>query len=392
MTLPFLRLLKHEGTTAPNSLCSKSDRHLSHKKNKRFSPKFALLAAVSMLALNTARELCAEEYFSHYASSTDSAAIDLGIQPLGYPSGVISALMQRDQILKKALSESQQELKIYPFKRGADMLTMLANQRLEAGFLGDMPTILSAASGDVWIVGLLKQSFTSIIAKDTSQVRDLVGKRLAYIEASSAHHTLLQGLASAGIREGQVSLVPLTVDAMPEALARGEIDAFAAWEPGPTLALSQSERNHIVFRGISSDYFVIGKEFAKQSPQAALHLVASLLRAVEWLRRSQRHLETAAKWAMADAKAFSGKATTLSVAQISAITRREILDIPSAPNILKNPSAPPLKAEFLFLANLGKLPATANEQNLAAAFNYDGLSTVISDRKKFQIERYDYRE
>jgi ABC-type nitrate/sulfonate/bicarbonate transport system substrate-binding protein len=354
--------------------------------------KIFLLALINLGTLCIATQVCAADYFEQYATGTDYSTIDLGVQPLGYPSGVITAVMQRDMILKKALAESKQSLKTYPFKRGADMLALLANHRLEAGLLGDMPAILSGASGHIWIVGLVKQSFTSIVARDTSQVRDLVGKRLAYVEASSAHHTLLQGLASAGINETQVTLVSLAIDAMPEALARGEIDAFAAWEPGPTLALSQSEKNHIAFRGISSDYFVIGKEFAKQSPQAALHLVAGLLRAVEWMRRSQRHLEMAAKWAMADAKAFSGKATTLSATQISAITRREILDIPSAPSILKNPSAPPLKAEFLFLANLGKLPATANEQHLAAAFSYDGLSRVLSDRRKFQIDRYDYSE
>ncbi|MCX7219793.1 MAG: hypothetical protein NTY70_12920, partial [Burkholderiales bacterium] len=108
--------------------------------------------------------------------------------------------------------------------------------------------------------------------------------------------------------------------------------------------------------------------------------------------RSQQHLEMAATWAMADAQAFSGKSTSISVAQISGITRREILDIPSAPSILKKPSAPPLNAEFLFLANLGKIPKSANQQNLADAFNYDGLITVMSDRKKFQVNRYDYRE
>jgi ABC-type nitrate/sulfonate/bicarbonate transport system substrate-binding protein len=392
MTLPFMSLLKYADRTVSTYGYGQFTRLLNPAKGDLLVRKFSLLAAASVFALSPISAPAAEEYFSNYASSSNSTRIDLGIQPLGYPSGVISALMRRDQILKNALEQSQQSLKTYPFMRGADMLTLFANSRLEAGLLGDMPTILSAATGQVWIVGLVKQSFTSIIAKDSTQVRDLVGKRIAYVEASSAHHTLLQGLASAGISETQVSLRPLTVDAMPDALARGEIDAFAAWEPGPTLALSQSEKNHIAFRGISSDYFVLGKEFVKQSPQAALHLVAGLLRAIEWMRRSQQHLELAAKWAMADAQAFSGKTTSMSVAQISVITRREILDIPSAPNILKNPSAPPLKAEFLFLANLGKIPKSASQQNLAEAFNYEGLITVMSERKKFQVNRYDYRE
>lgn len=390
MTSPFMPLPQHHNIYLSSKQLLILNMRLAYANNTLNLPKLALLALSCLLLLN--RQVSATEYFEHYANIPNSAAIDLGIQPLGYPSGVISALLQRDQILKKALAESKQGLSTYRFKRGADMLALLADKRLEAGLMGDMPTIMSAASGHVWIAGLIKQSFTAIIARDTGQVRDLAGKRIAYVETSSAHHTLLQGLASAGITDKQVTLVPLAVDAMPEALARGEIDAFAAWEPSPSIALAQNEKNHVVFRGISSDYFVIGKEFVKQSPQAAQHLVAGLLRAVEWMRRSQLHIEKAAAWAMADAKAFSGKTAALNVAQISSITRREILDIPSAPNILKNPAAPPLKSEFLFLSNLGKIPAAANVGNLATAFNYDGLSKVMSERRKFNIDRYDYRE
>jgi ABC-type nitrate/sulfonate/bicarbonate transport system substrate-binding protein len=334
----------------------------------------------------------AEAYFDRYGLVPGSPALDLGVQPLGYPSGVISSVMARDRLLKKALNDSQQPLKVHAFRRGADMLGPLAERKLEAGLLGDMPTILAAATGQVWIVGLVKQTSTAIVAKGDVQVRGLAGKRIGYVDASSAHHTLLQGLASAGIRDVQVTLVPLGVGDMPDALERGEIDAFAAWEPAPAIALERNSSNHIVFRGLSTDFFVIERDFAQRSPQAARHLVAGFVRAIEWMRRSRINLEKAARWAKADTEVFSGKPVPLTIGQIASITRREILDIPSAPAMLVSPGVPLLKTEFEFLTQQGKLPAGATWDKVAHALTYDGLARVVGEARLFQLRSFDYED
>ena len=348
--------------------------------------------AFACLTLMMAARADAQAYFDRYGLSPASAPVDLGVQPLGYPSGVISAVMAHDRILKQALIDLKRPLTSHAFRRGADMVALLGDQRLEAGLLGDMPTILAASTGSVWIVGLVKQTSTALVAKGIAQPGGLAGKRIGYVENSSAHHTLLQGLASAGLDESRAKLVPLQIDQMPDALESGDIDAFAAWEPAPSMALAQSDKNRIVFRGLSSDYFVIEQDFAKRAPQAARHLVAGFLRAIEWMRRSQRNVERAAAWAMADATALSGKPGTLSVAQIVAITRREILDIPSAPAIPVGPGTPPLRNEFLFLSKLGKLPAAARWESLQGAFSYDGLAQVLAEPRAFKIATFDYED
>jgi ABC-type nitrate/sulfonate/bicarbonate transport system substrate-binding protein len=358
-----------------------------------FSATGALLLALNSLPA------AAADYFDSYGLVSDSATLDLGAQPLGYPSGVITAVMGRDRILAKALLEVRRPLKVHPFKRGADMLPLLADGRLEAGLLGDMPTLLAAAEGRVWIAGLVKQTSTAIVARGDLQVRDLLGKRIAYVEASSAHLTLLQGLAAAGIAPAQVKLLAMSVSEMPAALQRGEIDAFAAWEPAPTMALAQSEKNHIVFRSHSSDYFVIQREFAKQSPLAAQQLLAGYLRALEWMRRSQHNLERAARWALADTQAFAGLPTAagpaspaITMGQIGTITRREILDVASAPVILVNPAELPLHKEFQFLVQLGKMPPTAKWAHVQAAFGYAGLEQVQAQARSFGVRSFDYAD
>ena len=334
----------------------------------------------------------AEEYFDKYGLAPTSTPLDLGTQPLGYPSGLISAVMHHDRILKAALIKAGHPLQAHSFRRGADMVKPLAEQRLEAGLLGDMPTILAAANASVWIVGLVKQTSTAIVAKGDTTVQGLAGKRIAYVETSSAHHTLLQGLSSAGIKENEVKLVPMGIDAMPDALENGEIDAFAAWEPGPSIALGKSGKNSIVFRGLSSDYFVIERSFAQRSPEASDALIAGYLRAIEWMRRSQKNIELAAAWTKADAEQLTDKPGTLPIAQIVAITRREILNVPSAPAILSNPNAPPLKTEFDFLSDQKKIPANGLWKNVETALSFNGLARIMAEKRKFQINTFDYAE
>ena len=335
----------------------------------------------------------ADDYFDRYGLVPSSPALDLGAQPLGYPSGVISSVMRRDRQLQSSLAAMGRPLTVHAFRRGADMVGLLSDHRLEAGLLGDMPTLLAASTGSVRIVGLVKQSSTAIVSGGGAQVSELAGKRIAYVPVSSAHNTLLQGLASAGLGEADVKLLAMGVDDMPQALARGDIDAFAAWEPAPSIALASSDKNRIVFRGLSADYFVIDRAFEMRAPEAASALAAGFVRAIEWMRRSQKNVETAARWVMADSAAFTGKAPAGSVAQVVAITRRDILSIASAPAIGMMPGVPtPLKSEFEFLRKLGKLPANAKWENVEAALAYDGLSRILSEPRQFGIRVFDYAD
>ena len=335
----------------------------------------------------------AEEYYDRYGLTPASAALDLGTQPLGYPNGVISSVMQRDRLLKAALAGVGHPMTAHAFRRGADMVALLADQRLEAGLLGDMPTILAAATGDVWIVGLVKQTSTAIVSNGNTRVAELAGKRLGYVPLSSAHQTLLQGLASVELGEGDVRLVPLGIEQMPDALARGEIDAFAAWEPAPSVALANNSKNHIVFRGLSADYLVVTRAFEKRSPEAARILVAGFARAIEWMRRSQKNVETAARWVRLDGESLSGKPPAATVEQIVAITRRDILNVPSAPVILTAPNTPPpLKNEFEFLRSQNKLSIKANWDNVASALRYEGLASVLKDPRKYAVHVFDYEQ
>lgn len=349
-----------------------------------------LLAGV--IAVCAAGSAVAQTYVDRYALVPHSAELDIGVQPQSYPNGVIGAVMRRDRLLRAELSKLGVPLKVIPFKRGADMLPLIGDARLDAGLIGDMPSTIAAAAGKVWIVGLVEVSQNAILTQGGSRVQDLAGKRIGYVPVSTAHSTLMRGLASAGLRASDVKLIELSNAELPDALARKEIDAFAGWEPAISLALAANPKNRIVFRGLSVDYFVLNREFERESPEAALLLVAGFARSIEWMRRNPRNVETAARWVLADANAFSGASAEVAVSQVAAITRSGILNVPSAPVIVKTPGELPLKSEYNLLKSLGKLSADERWDHVVASFEYAGLNQVMADPRKYALRKFDYEE
>lgn len=325
------------------------------------------------------------------APKQPSAQVTLGVQPLGIPSGVISSVMQRDKLLK-AFMTTRGGIAFKPHAKGAEIVTSMAEHQLQGGLLGDMPTLLATSNGQAVIVGLVKQTATAIVGRSITQVSDLKGKRIGYIPMSSAHHTLLQGLRSAGLGEDQVKLVQLPVNEMAEALARNDIDAFAAWEPSPSVALAASKANRVVFRGRTSDFFVLDRGYADREPESAHQIVAAFIRAIEWMRRSPANLGTAVRWAQSDAQAFSGKVNAISEEQIARITRQDILEVPAAPVIPARLKRPPLSEEFEFLRGLGKLPPNSRWEAVLGALGYDGLTVVLEQPQRYRLNTFDYAE
>jgi len=79
------------------------------------------------------------------------------------------------------------------------------------------------------------ESFYRIVARRSSgiaSVKDLRGKKIAIAPYTSAHYFLVKSLASAGVEEDAVTVVPVSpITRMSTALKNREVDAVAIWEP-----------------------------------------------------------------------------------------------------------------------------------------------------------------
>ncbi len=350
----------------------------------------SLLLFLALGAMQSGRAV-GDAYFDRYDLAPREDRLDLGVQPLGYPTGVVGALLRRDRILRDELRRLGLALNVHAFRRGPDMLPFLGGGRLEAALLGDMPTLAAALREPVWVAGLVKRSFTSVVSREEGWLGALKGKPVAYVEGSSAHYTLLQALESVGLGETDVRLLPLGVDEMPVALEEKRISAFSAWEPAASIALARSVSHRVVFRSPSADYLVVARSFEARHPEAVRHLTAALVRGVAWLRQSREHVESAVRWTQADAQGLVGGAPQPDVGQAVAIVRSELLDVPSAPKLPTGGAAiAPLAGEFKFLQRLGKIGAQARWEDVASAFVYRGIEEVIAAPERFRPYAFDY--
>lgn len=351
----------------------------------------ALLTITSATALLLPSALRAEEYFDKYDLTPSAGIIDMGVQPMAYPLAFISSTMLRDRTLRADLKGLGLTLRPFSFRKGNDMVHLMGAGKLEFAFLGDMPTVNTLVRTPTAIAGLGKRNFSSVVSRDYAQMEALKGKRIGYSAGSSSHLVLLRGLKAARMQERDVVLVPLEPAQMPDALENGSIDAFSAWEPTPSISLARNAKNRAIYRGMSTDWVVVSKDFADQQPQATLFLVASYARAINWMRAAHANLQRAGGWVLGDGESFTAQPRAVTLAKAVEIARKDLLDVPGAPAVpAKVDGVPPLTREFEFLQQQGRIPAGVDAGHVAKAFAYTGLKQVQADPKQYRLFAYDY--
>lgn len=330
--------------------------------------------------------------YSTYKFGSDRKVIDFAIAPVAIPAGVLSETIKRDNVLRQSLQSKGVELRFHSFKKGKDANFFMGRGDVEAAIFADIPALTQAATYDTRVVALAKQGFSSIVTTVHTQLGDLKGKRIGNVPGSTSHYALMQTLASAGLKEIDVRIVPMEAGEMPAALADGRIDAFAAWEPAPAIALGNNPDARVINRFISMSFLYFSKSFIDQNPDAARQIVSALVRAISWLKQDKKNLLAATSWAMEANRALTGKGLPLSLQQAAALTTSDILAIPSTAAI---PAADLKKQGYLakafeFLKTQGQLPANAQWDKTLKNFDNRLLTEVLSNPSRYKLKKYDY--
>jgi NitT/TauT family transport system substrate-binding protein len=140
--------------------------------------------------------------------------------------------------------------------RAADLATNAETQLLRE----------SVTNPDLRIIMTVSESFYRLVGRRSagiSKLSDLKGKRVLVPRLTSAHYYLVAMLRSAGLKEEDVTLVSMPVPPpavagqatvapgkfrSAEALARGEVDVIATFEPEPQVAVNLLGKDAIVLQ------------------------------------------------------------------------------------------------------------------------------------------------
>lgn len=332
--------------------------------------------------------------YATYQFGREGKVADFGTQPLAVPIGVISAAMQHDQILKKALAERGWDFRIHDFLKGPDINFFLQRGDLDLAAAGDWPTITFAASHNITVVGLAKQGFSAIVSKKFSRLEELKGKRISVALNTTAHYGLLVALKNVGLKETEVTLVPIENNEVGEALAKGRVDAFAAWEPVISNTLRTHPEFKVMQRFLNNSYLYFSRDFLKNNREIAELLIAAYIRALRWMRQDDANLIRAVEWNLAASEKLLGKPSELSVQDVAKTTTEDILKIAHSPVVprqdLSNNGS--IRRTFTFLQEQGKIPAKVPWEKIAASFDRTLIDKVLADPNKYQLLRFDYEK
>ncbi len=126
------------------------------------------------------------------------------------------------------------KIEYYPFTGGGqEAMTALATGGLDVAYTGTDPALRTAASGaDVYLIGLSsfgKNGGSDIVVRKDSpikSVKDLNGKKVAFLTGTMRHATLAKALKLAKLSLKDVQGFNLPFEASGPALLRGDIDAI----------------------------------------------------------------------------------------------------------------------------------------------------------------------
>jgi sulfonate transport system substrate-binding protein len=119
--------------------------------------------------------------------------------------------------------------------RNAAIPALLAGELDVAGNAETQALRLSIRRPDLRIILTATEGYYRIVGRRSrgiSGAADLRGKRVGVIKDSSSDFFLHKMLESAGVRDEEVTIVPIfPLERMTEALSKGEVDAVTVWEP-----------------------------------------------------------------------------------------------------------------------------------------------------------------
>lgn len=338
-------------------------------------------------------DLLSHPLYSKYIFSNDENIIHIGDQPSLAPANFISETMKRDMVLRNALSDLGLNIQFYSFLKGADLNFFLFRNDLQIGIAGDMPVITAASLSEIVVPILLQQGFSSIVVGRAMLLSDLAGERIGYAFGSQAHFALLNALASEGITEEQVKLIPMDISQMPDALSSGDIVAFSAWEPTPTITLNKVEGSVIIHRSLTSGFMYFSKAFWDKHPGPARQIVAASIRAVRWMRKDKQNLRQAGEWVLTSLmNILQEQNISLSLEQIIGLAEKDILKLFPTPYIpeyyLRQNNL--IHYEFEFLKRLEKIPYSVDWHRVRNSFDRKIMIEVLAGPKKYNLNRFNY--
>ncbi|MBX6374121.1 MAG: ABC transporter substrate-binding protein [Acetobacteraceae bacterium] len=177
---------------------------------------------------------------------------------------------------------------------GSAMIAFLVGNQINAAYGAEQagvsahivdPNVVVVAEG----VALLR--WISVLGRNVASMEDLKGKRVGVARGTGSETFWLSVVDKLKLNPADYTIVNVEAPEMVAALERGNIDAFACWEPWPTRALRAIPNTRILVTNeniqIIRNLIYMNKGWAEANRQTTERFMRAMIEATEFIRSNR---------------------------------------------------------------------------------------------------------
>ena len=182
----------------------------------------------------------------------------------------------------KLFEQAGLDAELVKFTAGPPQFAAYRSESIDAGLFGTAGFVVGLSQGldlKCFYIQIISAYADGLVARPDSGIaglKDLKGKKIAYLRGTSAHLGLVTAVQKAGLTAADVQMVTMDITNMVPAFANKDVEAAYAWEPW--ISKMEALGGRVVVRtrelGLNtSDHWVVREKWAKANPEGMRRLV-----------------------------------------------------------------------------------------------------------------------
>jgi taurine transport system substrate-binding protein len=168
------------------------------------------------------------------------------------------------------------------FTAGPPQFAAYRSESIDAGLFGTAGYVVGLSQGlDLknFYIQIISAYADGLVVRPDSGIatlKDLKGKKIAFLRGTSAHIGLVTAIQKAGLSPADVQMVTMDITNMVPAFSNKDVDGAYAWEPW--ISKMEAAGGKVLTRTIdlglnTSDHWVVREKWAKANPEGMRRLV-----------------------------------------------------------------------------------------------------------------------
>jgi aliphatic sulfonates family ABC transporter substrate-binding protein len=194
----------------------------------------------------------------------------------------------------KLFEKAGLDAELVKFTAGPPQFAAYRSASIDAGLFGTAGYVVGLSQGlDLrnFYIQIVSAYADGLVVRPDSGIaslKDLKGKKIAYLRGTSAHIGLVTAAAKAGLAPADIQMLTMDITNMVPAFSAKDIDGAYAWEPW--ISKMEAAGGRVLTRTIelglnTSDHWVVREQWARSNPEGMRRLVRVVDLAYEAFRR-----------------------------------------------------------------------------------------------------------